>query len=192
MSNSREKILTSATECFFQHGYAAANISMIARYAEISRVTIHKQFKSKETLFRAVFEKHITNSNERLKFYANSVGDFWSETETFIIARCGGLFEEIPSALIRSDLVHACQSHCQDIIQKSEIKVRETINNRIIKEIDAKRFTLQRIDMTSEEFSRVIESAPFGLALSSLEEDHPAFVGQLMKVFKASTTIEIT
>ena len=189
MSKTKEKILITATECFFQHGYAATNISMVSRYSGVSRVTIHKQCKSKESLFRAVIEKYITDNSKRLTLYTHSTSDFWSETEAFIIARCGGLFKEISSALIRSDLLHAGQNYCQDIIQENEIKVRSAINYRMAKEIDSARLTLERISMSSEEFSRIIESAPLGLALSSIEEDHPTFVSQLMKVFKASTSI---
>ncbi|SFD00674.1 TetR/AcrR family transcriptional regulator [Pseudoalteromonas denitrificans] len=189
MPSSREKILTCATECFFQHGYIAANISMIARYSQISRVTIHKQFRTKEALFRAVVEKYISDNNVLLQDYSQSDGDFWAETEAFILKRCDGLFEEVSSSLIRTDLLHAGQSHCNDIITENEIEVRKIISLRVSKELTENRMTLSKIDITVEAFARIIESAPFGLALSSLEEDNQAFVKQLMKVFKASTSI---
>jgi len=189
LPSSTERILTCATECFFQHGYVAANISMIARYAEISRVTIHKQFRTKEALFRAVVEKYIDDNNVLLQEYSHSTGDFWDETEAFILKRCDGLFEEVSSSIIRTDLLHAGQSHCHDIIKENEIKVREIIGSRISIELTENRMTLSKIDISLEEFSRVIESAPFGLALSSMEEDNQAFVKHLMKVFKASTAI---
>lgn len=190
LPNSREKILTSATECFFQHGYAAANISMISRYVKISRVTIHKQFKSKEALFRAVVEKHITENHERLRHYEQSSGDFWAETQAFTLERCGGLFDEVSSTLIRTDLLHAGQTYCEDIIQEMECKVRECIKYRILKELDENRMTLDKIAISVEEFSRIIESAPFGLAISSIEQDNQAFVKNIMKVFKASTMLD--
>ncbi len=176
-------------ECFFQHGYAAANISMIARYAGISRVTIHKQFKSKQTLFHAVVENHIAKSNEQLEYYKHSTGDFWSETESLTLERCGGLFDEISSAFIRTDLLHAGQAYCQDIIQKSELQVRESIKLRVAKELNENRMTLSKIGISIEEFSKIIESSPFGLAFSSLEEDNQVFIKHIMKVFKASTSI---
>lgn len=163
---------------------------MISRYAEISRVTIHKHYKSKEALFRAVIENHIANSSNQFTHYTDSTGDFWAETEAFIIARCGGLFKEITSSLIRTDLLHAGQSYCQDIIQNNEVKARDSINFRITKEIDAKRLTLENIDMTAEAFARAIHSAPFGLALSSLGENHTQYVNQLIKVFKASSSTD--
>lgn len=189
MSNTRDKILTSATECFFQHGYSATNISMISRYIKISRVTIHKQFTSKEILFRAVLEKYMADKGDNLAHYIKSSGDFWQETETFIIDRCRGLFEEISSALVRADLVHAGQTYCQDLIKENEIKVRESIHCRIKIEIEASRLTLQKINISSEELSRVIESASIGLAVSNLSNDTPTVVRNLINVFKASTSI---
>lgn len=189
MLSSTEKILIAATECFFQHGYAAANISMISRYAEVSRVTIHKQFKSKEALFRSVLQRYIVNNDELLAQYKKSSGELWSETEAFILKRCDGLFEEVSSVVVRTDLLHAGQSYCQDIIQANEIKVRESIIYRINKEITEQRMTLDKIDMSADELARLIEFAPFGLALSSQEEDSPAYVKQLIKVFKAATAV---
>lgn len=187
--SSHDKILSAAKECFFQHGYTAANISMIGRYADISRVTIHKQFKSKEVLFRAVVENHIAESQERLDIYKQSTNNFWLETEALIIARCSGLFDEIKSAQIRTDLLHAGQVHCEDIISDSEQTVRDAISLRITNEIATDQMTLERVGISTSDLSRIIESAPFGLVLSSADEDNIAYVSQLMKVFKASTSV---
>ncbi len=189
MPSSKEKILNSAAECFFQHGYAAANISMIGRYAGISRVTIHKQFKSKEELFRSVIENYFAERSEFLERYTQSKGDFWLETESLILDQCEELFEEVSSAVVRTDLLHAGQSYCQDIIHENVLRVRETIKLRIADELAGNRMTLSKISMSIEEFSQVIESAPLGLAISSVEEDNRSFVKHLMKIFKASTAI---
>ena len=189
LTTSRKIILKAATECFFQHGYTAANISMIGRYAKISRVTIHKQFKSKEDLFRVVVEKYIAESNILLEQYSQACGDFWGETEAFTLSRCGELFEEISSAIVRTDLYNAGQSYCQDIIQENEFKARRSIAARITKEIEANRLTLKNIDMSVEELALIIESTPLGMVLSSLYEDDYVYVSHLMKIFKAATSV---
>lgn len=189
MQSTQEKILIAATECFFQHGYTAANVSMIARYAEISRVTIHKQFKSKEALFRAVVEKHINENNVLLEKYTQSIGDFWAETEAFTLGRCGELFEEISSAIVRADLLYAGQNYCQDIIQENEVRARASISLRLTKELADKRLSLNKTGMSVQALAQAIEVAPLGIALSSLEEDNTAYIKNLMKLFKASTAI---
>lgn len=189
LPSSQNQILVAAKECFFQLGYSAANISMIGRYADISRVTIHKHFKSKDVLFRAVVENHIAESEERLDSYKQSTADFWLETEALIIARCSGLFDEIKSAQIRTDLLHAGQVHCEDIISSSEQAVRDAISLRVTQEINENRMTLEKVGISTEDLSRIIESAPFGLVLSSADQDNIAYVCQLIKVFKAATLL---
>ena len=72
---------------------------MISRYAGISRVTIHKQFKSKEVLFRAVVNQHFKQHNILLNDYSRSNGDFWQETYELIIQRCEGLFNDVLKAV---------------------------------------------------------------------------------------------
>ena len=134
-------------------------------------------------------EKHIDENNILLENYTQSTCDFWGETEILILSRCGELFEEISSPLVRADLLHAGQSFCQDIMQENEIKAREIIALRIKKELTDKRMTLSKINLSVEELSQVMESAPLGLVLSSLEEDNPVYVYHLMKIFKASTAI---
>ena len=65
MPKSVEKLISSAQECFFQHGYCAANVSLIGRYAGISRATIYKNFSSKEEIITMT----ATNHKNRILFY---------------------------------------------------------------------------------------------------------------------------
>lgn len=188
--SSTEKILISATECFFQHGYSAANISMIGRHADISRVTIHKQFKSKEVLFRAVVEKYIQDNHTLLAQYTQSTNDFWADTESFLLNRCKGLFDEISSIMIRTDLLHAGQSYCSDIMEENETRVCNSIAIRVTQEIAANRITLHKINISVSAFAHLIETAPFGIALSNLNEDNSEYIKNILKLFKASTLIE--
>ena len=187
MPNASAKVLHCATECFFQHGYTAANISMISRYSGVSRVTIHKQFTSKEVLFRAVVQNYLDESIEKLNEYKSSKNDFWQDTETMILFRCEGLFDEISSSLIRADLMRAGQEFCKDIIQAKEIIVREYIKLRILKEISEEQLTLEKINMSAEELSMIIESTPLAIAVSVFEEDNKRYVQNMISIFKSAT-----
>ncbi len=160
---------------------------MISRYAGISRVTIHKQFKSKEDLFRAVVRQHIDESMANLTVYRNSEQNFWQETENIIQERCVEMFEEVRSALVRADLMHAGQEFCQDIIEAEESSLFNCIKLRLNKEINANRLTLERVNMSVDDFARILKSAPLGLAVSNLDINNNQFVKNLMKIFKEST-----
>jgi AcrR family transcriptional regulator len=187
LPSTTEKILQTAMDCFFQHGYCATNISMVSRYVGISRVTIHKQFKSKEQLFRAVVEQHFKQNSALINSYTLSEEHFWQETQTLIIQRCEGLFDNVTSSLIRADLLHAGQAYCKDLILAEENLVKKNIQLRIDKEVLAKRLTLTKIDMCSEKLAEAIFLAPFGITVSVAENDIVRFVKSLIAIFKAST-----
>jgi AcrR family transcriptional regulator len=188
LPSTTEKILDTAMDCFFQHGYSTANISMVSRHAGISRVTIHKQFKSKEVLFRAVVEKHFQQYNSLVNNYCISKENFWPETQALIIQRCEGFFNDISSNLVRADLLHAGQAYCKDLIKNEEKLVKDSIKARIEQEVLANRLTLTRIDLTADQLAETLHFAPFGITVSVSEKDDIAFVENLMAIFKASTS----
>lgn len=188
MPSTTDKILNIATDCFFQHGYDTSNITMVSRYAGISRVTIHKQFKSKEMLFRAVVKKHFQQHNILLDSYTNSNKNFWQETTSLIIQRCEGLFNNVSSSLVRADLLHAGQAFCKDLIQAEEDLIKKSIQSRIEKEIIAERLTLSKVVLTADQLAEALLFAPFGITVSVSDQNNITFVENLMAVFKASTT----
>ncbi len=175
-------------ECFFQHGYGTSNISMVSRYAGISRVTIHKQFKSKEVLFRAVVEQHFQQNNILIDRYIVSEVNFWQETNTLIIQRCEGLFNDVSSSLIRADLLHAGQEFCKDLIEKEENLIKKSIQTRIEKEVAAKRLNLSKVMLSAEALAEALHFAPFGITVSVSAQNNIAFVNNLMAIFKAATS----
>jgi TetR/AcrR family transcriptional repressor of nem operon len=183
-----DKILSTAMDCFFQHGYDTSSISMVSRYAEISRVTIHKQFKSKEVLFRAVVEKHFKQHNVLIDIYSKSEENFWQDTQALIIQRCEGLFNNVSSSLVRANLLHAGQAFCRDLIEAEEILIKNSIRSRIDKEISVNRLTLSKIGLSANELAETLQFAPFGITVSVSDQNNNAFVENLMAVFKASTS----
>ena len=187
LQSTTEKILNTATECFFQHGYDTANISMVSRYAGISRVTIHKQFTSKKVLFRAVVEQHFQQHNILINSYSKSENDFWQDTYELIMKRCEGLFNDVSSSLVRANLLHAGHAFCKDLIQAEEAIIKKSIQSRIEKEISENRLTLTRVNLSAEALAETLHFAPFGITISVSNLDNEMFVKNLMSVFKAST-----
>jgi len=187
LQSTTDKILNTATECFFQHGYDTANISMVSRYAGISRVTIHKQFTSKEVLFRAVVEQHFKQHNILLNNYSRSESNFWQETYELIIQRCEGLFNDVSSSLVRANLLHAGHAFCKDLIEAEEALIKQSIQARIEKEVAENRLTLSRVNLSAEALAETLHFAPFGITISVTNQDNVVFVKNLMSVFKAST-----
>ena len=189
LPTTKQKILRAATDCFFQHGYNAANISMISRYAGISRVTIHKLFCSKEKLFKNVVQHHFDESKKNLDHYTKSSDNFWAETETLLLELCHGIFDDVSSTLIRADLIHAGQIYCSVIIQNEEKKIRDAIEQRLIEEVDNQRISFQAIDMMPKTVALLIQSVPIGLAVTTFEDNQKILIHNLMQIFKAATRL---
>ena len=184
-----KKIVSAARECFFQHGYHATNVSLIARYAGISRATIYKSFCSKEALFQAMVENKFAEYDIALTEYAAANGDFWQETENLFVNRCQGVFDEISSQMIRTELVHAGHTHCQALMDKEQEDMLNVMIKRLEQEITAKRITLDRINMTSTQFAIAMQTMPIGIFFSSNEANDLGSLKQVLTIFRVATEV---
>ncbi|MDU0353429.1 TetR/AcrR family transcriptional regulator [Paraglaciecola aquimarina] len=189
MLKSTQKIFETAKTCFFQHGYTAASIAMISRYSSISRVTIHKQFSSKEVLFRAFVQNFLTEKDSDIQEYIHSTGLFWQDTYTFLAQRCTEVFESIPNAMIKSDLIHAGQSLCADLIDENRIKTRQAIQSKLQQAIANRQISLDKVNLSIEEFAANIESVAEAIMLSSSVQAPKSFTLQTLQVYEVATSI---
>ncbi len=184
---TQDKIIEAATNCFFQHGFDATTISMISRYVRVSRVTIHKYFESKEALFRCVVKHYFDIRQKNINHYIETDGDFWQLTNQLIKDRCRSIFEHISSAMIRSDLVHAGNAYCRDLILEQKQLVCQVIEKKLIKAVNNGELTLERIDITLTEFAASIESISDGPIVSPLDDDSMQQIEYTLKVYRAAS-----
>ncbi|MFT2091096.1 TetR/AcrR family transcriptional regulator [Paraglaciecola sp. 2405UD69-4] len=189
MLKSTQKIFDTAKECFFLHGYSAASIAMISRYSGVSRVTIHKQFSSKEELFRATIENYLLEKDAEIKKYTNEVGLFWVDTYEFLARRCTEVFDSIPNAMIKSDLVFAGQSYCQDLLEQSRVKTRRAIQTRIQQAVEDGQLSLNKIGLNAEALATNIELLAEGIMLSSSADDPNQVVKMTLDVYEVACTL---
>jgi TetR/AcrR family transcriptional regulator len=60
---SRAKILAAAERAFARHGLAGARTDAIAAEAGVNKALLYYYFKSKESLYEAVIERHLSDFN---------------------------------------------------------------------------------------------------------------------------------
>ncbi len=65
-TDTREKILSTATELFGQHGLHAVSTGQIASTAAVNKALIFYHFGTKEQLFEAVFRERIAEMERRM------------------------------------------------------------------------------------------------------------------------------
>lgn len=75
-SEIREICLDAARDLFIERGYEGASIEEIARRARAGKMTLYRQFGSKEKLFRIVAERAITTVRNRIN------DNDWNSTTT--------------------------------------------------------------------------------------------------------------
>ncbi|MEP2653235.1 MAG: TetR/AcrR family transcriptional regulator [Paraglaciecola sp.] len=189
MLKSTQKIFDTAKECFFQHGYSASSIAMISRYSGVSRVTIHKQFSSKEELFRATIENFLLEKDTEIQIYTNKTGLFWCDTYEFLSRRCTEIFDNIPNAMIKSDLILAGHSHCHDLLEHNRIKTRHAIQTRLQRAIEDKQLCLKKIGLDCETLATNIERVAEGIILSSSAADPNQVVKTTLHVYEVSCIV---
>ncbi|MBU3001756.1 helix-turn-helix domain-containing protein [Paraglaciecola arctica] len=189
MLNSTRKIFDTAKECFFQHGYSAASIAMISRYSKVSRVTIHKQFSSKEILFRAFIQNFLLEKDIQVQAYINSQGRFWEDTYDFLSQRCTEVFENIPNAIIKSDLFLAGQSHCADLLEQNRIKTQEAIQTKLNQAIEDNQLSLSVIGLSTYEFAKNVESVAEGIMLSSSVDDPNETMRTTLRIYQIASEV---
>jgi len=122
--------------------------------------------------------------------YKKSETNFWQETKELTIQLCEGLFNDVSSSLVRSNLLHAGQAFCKDLIQEEEISIKNSIRLRIEKEILANRLSLSKVGLTSDELANTLHYAPFGITIAASNQNNIAFVDNLMAVFKTATSTD--
>ncbi|WP_158972565.1 TetR/AcrR family transcriptional regulator [Paraglaciecola sp. L3A3] len=189
MLKSTKKIFETAQQCFIQYGYTAASIAMISRYSNVSRVTIHKQFSSKEALFRAFIENYLLEKDSQIQAYIHSTGMFWDDTNDFLTQRCTEVFDNIPNAMIKSDLIHAGQTLCADLIEQNRVKTKQAIQSKLNQAIEKKQVSLNRIGLTIEEFATNVESVAEVIMLSNSVHQPRESMLKTMQIYKVATSI---
>lgn len=189
MLKSTRKIFDTAKECFFQHGYSAASIAMISRYSKISRVTIHKQFSSKEVLFRATLENYLLEKDIEIQEYTNKPGLFWADTYEFLSRRCNEVFDNIPNAMIKSDLIYAGHTHCNDLLQIKRSKTRFAIQTKLQLAINNGQLCLKKIGLSCEELASNIEHLAEGIMLSSSTNDPKHVVKTTLHIYEVASKV---
>lgn len=72
--SSHEKLVESATQLFYQHGFHATGIEKIRAVAGVSKMTLYRQFRSKDDLILAVLRSHAERFEEWLLGRVESAG----------------------------------------------------------------------------------------------------------------------
>lgn len=186
MPQSRNVILQSAEQCFFRHGYTASSIAMISRYAEISRVTIHKQFSNKEALFKAVFTQRQAQMLARFPHYRATHHKAWNAIESMLNDWGQPIFEEITDPMVHQDLVQAAHRFCASEIGSYRQAITEFVANCLRDSVQLGEISLARAGLNEQEIASSLVLSVKGVFTTATKEDSRATLRQLLQIYRAS------
>ncbi|NYI07346.1 TetR family transcriptional regulator [Allostreptomyces psammosilenae] len=83
---TRARLLQAATDEFAEHGVAGARVDRIARAAGVNKNLIYVYFGSKEQLFDAVLEAHLTRVHDEVPFTAQDLPGYTARMFDFALA----------------------------------------------------------------------------------------------------------
>lgn len=85
-SNTKDKILKAAYDCFSEKGYHATSTKEIAKTAGVSEITLFRHFGTKETIFREVIRNYsILPELHKIKLESDDLSLY--ETLSLIVRR---------------------------------------------------------------------------------------------------------
>lgn len=186
MLNSTIKILNAAKQCFYRHGFSATTISMISKYADVSRVTIHKQFCSKEQIFRKVIVHYNQEMIEQTASIIACKQPCWTKVDSLLTQWGDEIFKEINDEVVRNDLIYSAKQYCrEEILSMREVKCN-LIEQILQQGIKNNEICLDKLAMTAYEVADLIEITFSGLVNTGRQENTEKRITSLLKVYQVA------
>lgn len=191
MTETQRKILKSAEQCFFQHGYTKANMSLVSEYAGISRVTIHKHFKNKEGLFRSVVNSCLTDSIELAEqiLSESPAEDCWHNIERYMLTQANPIFENIKDQFVLKDLNNAVNEITEDILYAKKTEHVKFIEKQLLAAEEKGTVDLEPLQMSAHELAWLMKNSFSGLFMYAPLEELKSQMHALIRVYKHATLI---
>lgn len=188
-AETQQHILQMARQCFFRHGYKASNMSMVSEYAGFSRATLHKHFKNKDILFRAVCQQYQEQGNRAcrplLTMPASEAGDTWQKIETVLGIWLRPSFEEVSDQMILRDLKFHAQTVAEDIFNAAHEDLCDMISQLVAQGVENGELNLDAMTGINHTIlSQLIVAALDGFRGHYETEEVVTGLSQLLTVFK--------
>ena len=154
--STEEKILIAAKKIFTRKGYAAARMQEIADTAEINKGLLHYYFKSKEKLFRAVFEEAFAKLTREINYIFESDLSLFEKIEGFVNKYIDQMIDNpyLPAFVI-NELNQNQEAFIKDILGRKEkpnplkliTTIQAEVNKGTIRPINPVHLVLNMISM---------------------------------------------
>ena len=169
-AETEQKILFSARQCFFRHGYKAANMTLISEYAGYSRATIHKYFKNKDDAFRQVIHQFQQQANQACQPIMQQDLECWVGINLIMQAWLKPTFDEVSDQFVLNDLKFHVQQVAADLFQQARKGVEDMLCELINNAASQGNISLSLVALTPRKLAKLLLASLDGLR-GHLEKD---------------------
>ncbi len=190
-NNTKQEIVELALKCFSQFGFSKTNMSIISEYTGYSRVTVHKYFKNKKTLFRSVVQLCTKNSISAAEDRMQEIQltNPWDMIEEYLMAIGKKVFENVQDDYILKDLQSAVHDEAKDIVDAKQAITIKFIQNELEQGMKQNLLDLESIHTTAEELAYLIDYSYYGIMRNATVHEIPNHVHRLIKVYRSATQV---
>ena len=163
ITNTEEKVLIGARQCFFRHGYKASNMTLISEYAGYSRATIHKYFKNKDDAFCQVIHQFQQQANDACQPIVAQNLECWESINLVMQAWLKPTFDEVNDQHILNDLKYHAQHIAKDTFEQARQDVEDIFCTLLETAEQQGNLSLDNLPINARKLSRLLLASLDGL-----------------------------
>jgi len=147
--DAEKKIIDAARELFYEKGYRGTTVRDIANKADVNLALLHYYFRTKDTIFKIVFDQAFTLLFGKLNKALTSNNTLFEKIEMMVASyvTVGMKYPQLPSFVmtelaINADLMlslinnHKDKSVLNKNFERFYVEIEGAIANKIVKRID--------------------------------------------------------
>ncbi len=188
-SDTRQKIIIGARTCFFKHGYRASNMSLISQYAGFSRVTLHKHFKNKDGVFRAVCSDYQLRCNGDCQVILAQQNTCWQMIEQVTATWSKSAFDEVYDDKILRELLFEATQVASDIFEDARANLDQILQGILDEGVARSQISLKACQLSSAQLAAIIVVTINGIRTNFPREQILQTSQQLIELYRLATKI---
>ncbi len=186
-SNTRQKIITSARECFLKCGFRASNMSLISKLAGFSRVTLHKHFKNKERIFHAVCLDYQTQCQQQCQVIRDQDLPCWDMIQQVTDVWTNTAFDEVHDSLVLKELLFEAHQVAADIFTQATEDLTKMLKEILDNGIKRSELSLQACQLSSTQLAVIILATLSGIRANQPKPQILATSHQAINMYRLAT-----
>ncbi len=162
-------------------------MSLFSEYAGFSRVTIHKYFKNKDLVFRAVCNEYQSKCHQACLPIIDAQLDCWEAIALVMDVWSKSVFEEVNDSLIYKDLHYYAQQVAADIFLDAHVNLESVLCKIINNGVGQRQLDLQKMNLSDHQFASILVSSLNGINSNTKPELIRETTEQTLNIFRLAS-----